>query len=64
MCAVTARVLLPAALALWAVTFVLMGRGWADGDLHQIWNFVLACYECNSANNQWGNGRLVAGLRP
>lgn len=29
--------------------FVLMGRGWADGDLHQIWNFVLACYDCNAA---------------
>ena len=29
--------------------FVLMTQGWADGDLHQIWNFVLACYACNSA---------------
>jgi 5-methylcytosine-specific restriction endonuclease McrA len=29
--------------------FVLMTRGWLDGDLHQIWNLVLACYECNSA---------------
>ena len=29
--------------------FVLMARGWPDGDLHQIWNFVLACYACNSA---------------
>jgi 5-methylcytosine-specific restriction endonuclease McrA len=29
--------------------FVLMAQGWADGDLHQIWNFVLACYACNSA---------------
>ena len=29
--------------------FVLMTRGWPDGDLHQIWNLVLACYECNSA---------------
>ena len=29
--------------------FVLMTQGWADGDLHQIWNFALACYACNSA---------------
>ena len=29
--------------------FVLMTRGWPDGDLHQIWNLVLACYESNSA---------------
>jgi 5-methylcytosine-specific restriction endonuclease McrA len=29
--------------------FVLMSRGWQDGDLHQVWNFVLACYECNSS---------------
>jgi 5-methylcytosine-specific restriction endonuclease McrA len=29
--------------------FVLMTRGWHDGDLHQVWNFVLACYACNSA---------------
>ena len=29
--------------------FVLMTRGWEDGDLHQVWNFVLACYACNSA---------------
>jgi hypothetical protein len=28
--------------------FVLMLRGWRDGDLHQIWNFVLACYGCNA----------------
>ena len=28
--------------------FVLMD-GWKDGDLHQVWNFVLACYACNSA---------------
>ena len=26
-----------------------MTRGWHDGDLHQVWNFVLACYACNSA---------------
>ena len=29
--------------------FVLMSRGWHDGDLHQVWNLVLACYVCNSA---------------
>ena len=29
--------------------FMLMGQGWQDGDLHQIWNLVLACYACNSA---------------
>jgi 5-methylcytosine-specific restriction endonuclease McrA len=29
--------------------FVLMTRGWPDGDLHQVWNLVLACYACNSA---------------
>ena len=29
--------------------FVLMSRGWPDGDLHQVWNLVLACYACNSA---------------
>jgi 5-methylcytosine-specific restriction endonuclease McrA len=29
--------------------FVLMSRGWQDGDLHQVWNLVLACYACNSA---------------
>jgi hypothetical protein len=29
--------------------FVLMTRGWHDGDLHQVWNLVLACYACNSA---------------
>lgn len=29
--------------------FVLMSRGWQDGDLHQVWNLVLACYVCNSA---------------
>jgi hypothetical protein len=29
--------------------FVLMSRGWQDGDLHQVWNLVLACYGCNSA---------------
>jgi len=29
--------------------FVLMSRGWHDGDLHQVWNLVLACYACNSA---------------
>ena len=29
--------------------FVLMTRGWTDGDLHQVWNFVLACYGCNGA---------------
>lgn len=28
--------------------FVLMTRGWTDGDLHQVWNFVLACHACNS----------------
>jgi hypothetical protein len=28
--------------------FVLMSRGWQDGDLHQLWNLVLACYGCNS----------------
>jgi 5-methylcytosine-specific restriction endonuclease McrA len=28
--------------------FVLMSHGWQDGDLHQVWNFVLACYACNS----------------
>lgn len=28
--------------------FVLMSRGWHDGDLHQVWNLVLACYGCNS----------------
>ena len=26
-----------------------MTRGWQDGDLHQVWNLVLACYACNSA---------------
>jgi hypothetical protein len=29
--------------------FVLMSRGWPDGDLHQIWNLVLSCYGCSSA---------------
>ncbi|MGH3188670.1 MAG: HNH endonuclease [Streptosporangiaceae bacterium] len=29
--------------------FVLMTRGWQDGDLHQVWNLVLACHACNSA---------------
>ena len=29
--------------------FVLMLRGWPDGDLHKVWNLVLACYACNSA---------------
>jgi len=29
--------------------FVLMARQWQDGDLHQVWNLVLACYACNSA---------------
>jgi HNH endonuclease len=29
--------------------FVLMSREWQDGDLHQVWNLVLACYACNSA---------------
>ena len=29
--------------------FVLMSRGWRDGDPHQVWNFVLACNACNSA---------------
>ncbi len=29
--------------------FVLMSRGWHKGDLHQVWNLVLACYACNSA---------------
>jgi len=29
--------------------FVPMSRGWHDGDLHQVWNLVLACYGCNSA---------------
>jgi 5-methylcytosine-specific restriction endonuclease McrA len=29
--------------------FVLMTREWQDGDLHQVWNLVLACYACNSA---------------
>ena len=28
--------------------FVLMSREWHDGDLHQVWNLVLACYGCNS----------------
>jgi hypothetical protein len=28
--------------------FVLMSRGWQDGDLHQVWNLVLACFGCNS----------------
>jgi 5-methylcytosine-specific restriction endonuclease McrA len=28
--------------------FVLMSHGWHDGDLHQVWNLVLACYGCNS----------------
>ena len=26
-----------------------MTREWKDGDLHQVWNLVLACYACNSA---------------
>ena len=29
--------------------FVLLTREWQDGDLHQVWNLVLACYACNSA---------------
>jgi 5-methylcytosine-specific restriction endonuclease McrA len=29
--------------------FILMTRGWPGGDLHQVWNFVLACFACNSA---------------
>ena len=29
--------------------FVLMSRDWQDGDIHQVWNLVLACYGCNSA---------------
>jgi 5-methylcytosine-specific restriction endonuclease McrA len=31
--------------------FVLMLRGWPDGDLHQVWNFVLACYACNATKS-------------
>ena len=30
------------------IPFMLMSRGWRDGDLHQVWNFVLACWACNS----------------
>jgi 5-methylcytosine-specific restriction endonuclease McrA len=30
------------------IPFMLMARGWQDGDLHQVWNFVLACWGCNS----------------
>ena len=29
--------------------WVLMTREWQDGDLHQVWNLVLACYACNGA---------------
>ena len=29
--------------------WVLMTREWQDGDLHQVWNLVLACYACNPA---------------
>jgi 5-methylcytosine-specific restriction endonuclease McrA len=29
--------------------WVLMTREWQDGDLHQVWNLVLACYRCKSA---------------
>jgi len=31
--------------------WVLMTREWKDGDLHQVWNLVLACYACNSAKS-------------
>ena len=31
------------------IPFVLMTREWQDGDLHQVWNLILACYACNSA---------------
>ena len=31
--------------------WVLMIREWQDGDLHQVWNLVLACYACNSAKS-------------
>lgn len=31
------------------IPFLLMSHGWQDGDLHQVWNFVLACWACNSA---------------
>jgi 5-methylcytosine-specific restriction endonuclease McrA len=31
--------------------FVLITRGWPGPDLHQIWNFVLACFGCNSAKS-------------
>ena len=31
------------------IPFVLMANGWKDGDLHQVWNFVLACWACNSS---------------
>jgi 5-methylcytosine-specific restriction endonuclease McrA len=30
------------------IPFMLMSCGWRDGDLHQVWNFVLACWACNS----------------
>lgn len=30
------------------IPFMLMSSGWQDGDLHQVWNFVLACWACNS----------------
>lgn len=33
------------------IPFMLMSRGWHDGDLHQVWNFVLACWTCNSAKH-------------
>jgi hypothetical protein len=29
--------------------WVLMSREWQDGDLHQVWNLVLACYACIGA---------------
>ena len=31
------------------IPFVLVSRGWQDGDLYQVWNLVLACYACNFA---------------
>ena len=33
------------------IPFVLMANEWKEGNLHQVWNFVLACWACNSAKH-------------
>lgn len=33
------------------IPFVLMANGWQNGNLHQVWKFVLACWARNSAKS-------------